>query len=40
MKKEKEQKKNYTTVESLLDAKKSGIGYVSGDRKKEEFFQT
>ena len=31
-------KKNYTTVESLLDAKKSGIGYVSGDRKKEGIF--
>ena len=31
-------KKDYTTVESLLDAKKSGIGYVSGDRKKEGIF--
>ena len=31
-------KKNYTTVKSLLDAKKSGIGYVSGDRKKEGIF--
>tara|TARA_B100000524_G_scaffold347622_1_gene250013 strand:- start:254 stop:2038 length:1785 start_codon:yes stop_codon:yes gene_type:complete len=31
-------KKNYTTVVSLLDAKKSGIGYVSGDRKKEGIF--
>ena len=31
-------KKNYATVESLLDAKKSGIGYVSGDRKKEGIF--
>ena len=31
-------KKDYTTVNSLLDAKKSGIGYVSGDRKKEGIF--
>ena len=31
-------KKDYTRVESLLDAKKSGIGYVSGDRKKEGIF--
>ena len=31
-------KKDYTRVENLLDAKKSGIGYVSGDRKKEGIF--
>ena len=31
-------KKDYTTVNSLLDAKKSGVGYVSGDRKKEGIF--
>jgi ribose transport system ATP-binding protein len=31
-------KKDYTKVENLLDAKKSGIGYVSGDRKKEGIF--
>ena len=31
-------KKDYTSVNSLLDAKKSGIGYVSGDRKKEGIF--
>ena len=28
-------KKDYTRVENLLDAKKSGNGYVTGDRKKE-----
>ena len=33
-------KKDYTRVENLLDAKKSGIGYVSGDRKKEGIFPT
>ena len=31
-------KKDYSRVENLLDAKKSGIGYVSGDRKKEGIF--
>ena len=31
-------KKDYTTVNGLLDAKKSGVGYVSGDRKKEGIF--
>ncbi len=31
-------KKEYTTVNGLLDAKKSGVGYVSGDRKKEGIF--
>ena len=31
-------KKDYKKVVSLLDAKKSGIGYVSGDRKKEGIF--
>ena len=31
-------KKEYKSVESLLDAKKSGIAYVSGDRKKEGIF--
>ncbi len=31
-------KKDYTKVLNLLDAKKSGIGYVSGDRKKEGIF--
>ena len=32
-------KKEFKKVESLLEAKKSGIGYVSGDRKKEGIFQ-
>ena len=31
-------KKEFKKVESLLEAKKSGIGYVSGDRKKEGIF--
>jgi|TARA_B110000495_G_scaffold171220_1_gene159367 ribose transport system ATP-binding protein len=31
-------KKDYKKVLNLLDAKKSGIGYVSGDRKKEGIF--
>jgi len=31
-------KKEYKKIESLLDAKKSGIAYVSGDRKKEGIF--
>ncbi|MDC0862048.1 sugar ABC transporter ATP-binding protein [Alphaproteobacteria bacterium] len=31
-------KKDYKKVLSLLDAKKSGIAYVSGDRKKEGIF--
>lgn len=31
-------KKEYKKVLNLLDAKKSGIGYVSGDRKKEGIF--
>ncbi len=31
-------KKDYKRVLNLLDAKKSGIGYVSGDRKKEGIF--
>ena len=31
-------KKYYKKVLNLLDAKKSGIGYVSGDRKKEGIF--
>ena len=29
-------KKEYKRVENLLDAKKSGIGYVSGDRKRKK----
>jgi len=31
-------KKEYKRVESLIDAKKNGIAYVSGDRKKEGIF--